>query len=1126
MADGENRGRRSRLSPAREALLSQRLSAGIQKLGSGGTIPPRTGGGPAPLSFAQQRIWFLDRVRPASSFYNIADAVLLSGALDVDALEWSLGEIARRHETLRTRFGNAAGDLAPEVLPPEPFLLERRDLSTLPEAERREAAHLLATTEIRRPFDILRDRLFRGTLVRLKPDEHVLVLALHHLVGDGWSMGVLVRELAHLYGGHVRGDRPPLPPLPIQYGDFAAWQRTQVESEAWRRQLEYWRRKLAPPLPALELPLDRPRPPTPTFRGARLAVTFPRALVGAVQSFGAGVNATPFMVMLAAWKAVLHRYTGQDDLVVGSPIANRNLVELEPLIGFFVNSFALRTDLSGDPTFSELVARVRQTALDAYANQDFPFDRLVEELQPQRVLIQNPIFQTVFAFQNAPIPPLELPGLTLRVLDVHDGTAKFDLLCTVVERSGEYEVALEYNTDLYGPERMARMLEHYRTLLEDAVRRPGARISALRLMLPAEERRLLVEWSGRDVAWDPPSCLHEIFEAQVARTPDRVAVVHGPRRLTYAELETRANQLAHHLRGLGVGPETPVGIGTGRRVETAVAVLGVLKAGGTFVPLDPRYPRDRLAYILSDTQPRVALATGEAAGAFEGVQVLRLDDDWAAIAASPGARLPREVGPDHVAYIVYTSGSTGRPKGIAMRHRPVSNLIAWHASITAIPDGGRTLQFASLNFDVSFQELFGTWRLGGEVHFIDEEERRDPRALLRFLRQHRIQRLFTPMVMLQALAEAAGDAGAEPPEWLREVFAGGEPLQISREVDALFRRIDCALHNHYGPSECHVVTDNTLLPPPDGWPARPPIGLPIPNLRLYVLDRHGRPLPTGIPGELYVGGDVQARGYWNRPGVTAERYVPDPFGGGSGTRLYRTGDLVRWLENGQLEFLGRLDHQVKIRGFLVDPVEVQAVLDQNRAIRDSVVIADGAGGGRRLIAYFVPATDPPPSADELRSFLKARLPDYMIPSAFAALPVLPVDPNGKVDRKALPPVSSLDPAGRERVAPRTESERMLCEIWREVLRAEHVGVEDNFFDAGGHSLLLLQVQTQIRQLRGREVSVVDLFRYPTVAALARYLDEEGGPGEDVEARVSTRLASAGRQAELRKSLRSPESEED
>jgi amino acid adenylation domain-containing protein len=1052
---------------------------------------------PLPLSYAQQRLWFIHQLEALDTAYTLPFAFRARGVLRAEVLGETLNEVVRRHEVLRTAFGTQAGEPVQLVAPFRRTALPLEDLGEVPEGEREETALRLAREEAQAPFDLERGPLFRARLVRLGADDHLLLLSLHHIVSDGWSLGVLVREVAALYAAFSNGEPSPLSELPVQYADFAAWQREWLRGEVLETQLSYWRRQLAGSAAALALPTDRPRPPALSFRGARLRFELPAELNDELKRLSRGEGATLFMVLLAAFQTLLYRYTGQDDITVGTPIANRQRGEIEPLIGFFVNTLALRTDLSGDPTFRQLLARVRETTLGAYAHQDVPFEKLVEELHLDRDLSRNPLFQVMFALQSAPVGELELPGLKLRPQQFDDGTARFDMEWHLWEQGGALGGILVYSTDLFDEATARRMLAHFEGLLATIVRAPEGCITELPLLGREEESLLLGEWQQTDAAFAREKCVHELFEEQAALAPDADAVVYGGARLSYRELDEHSNRLARLLRRRGVRCDDVVGVCAERSPEMMVAVLAVLKAGAAYLPLDPEYPQERLAFMLEDSGVRVLLTHERLDERLpRGGRVehrIRLDADWHEAASEDGGALTKVALPESLAYVIYTSGSTGTPKAVAMPHRPLVNLVGFQRGRSRASARPRTLQFASLSFDVSFQETFSTLASGATLVLIGEEARRDSAALLGVLREERVERLFLPFVALHYLAETIGREG-EPPPSLREVNTAGEQLKITRAVRSMFAALPgCVLDNHYGPSETHLVSAFRLEGDAADWPHLPPVGRPISNTRLYVLDQRLRPVPVGVAGELYVGGECLSRGYLKRPGATALRFVPDAFGNEAGGRLYKTGDLVRWLAAGELEFLGRADHQVKIRGFRVEPGEIEAALREHASVGDAVVLArETAGGEKRLAAYVVGAgVGAAPGVGELRGYLREKLPEYMVPAAFVVLEEFPLTPSGKVNRLALPaPGEARDEEARVYVAPRTPTEELLAGLWSEVLGVERAGADDNFFDLGGHSLLATQLMSRVREAFRIELPLRRLFESPTPAALAACVDAE------------------------------------
>ena len=1074
-------------------------------------------------SFAQERLWFLNRFEPGSAFYNVPAASRLRGPVDLAALRRTLDEIVRRHEALRTTIAEREGQpvqvIAPALALPFP-VVERRDL---PPAEREREAARLAAEEAQLPFDLERGPLLRCTLVRFAADDALLLVTLHHIVSDAWSLGIFFGEISALYEGFARRRPVELPELPVQYADFAQWQREWLRGEVLERFLAFWRGQLAGAPAVLELPTDHPRPEVQTFRGALTHFALPAALAGALSALGQRLGATLFMTLLAVYAALLERYTGQRDIVIGSPIANRNRAEIEGVIGFFVNTLVVRVELAAEASFVELVERVADGTLAGYDHQDLPFEKLVAELQPQRDLGRNPLFQVMFSLQNTPTLAANMVSADPRMAEVGTGTAKFDLALLMGESAGTVTGAAEYNTDLFDAVTIERLVEHFLNLLGSAAADPGRRLSELEISSGAERQQLLALARGAAAPFPRAACLHHLFEEQAARTPAAVAASFAGAALTYRELDARANRLARRLRALGLGPGSCAGIALERSPTMLVGILGVLKAGAACVPLDPAYPAPRIAFMLADSRAavvlseeriaerlpasaaRVLLLGSEAAGPQEGAGALDGDgEDGSAEALG----LPGGATADDLLYVIYTSGSTGQPKGVAMGHRALVNLVWWQNRRSRLPPGACTLQFTSLSFDVSFQEIFSTLSTGGRLALASEETRKDPVELLRRLAEERVERLFLAPVALQQLAETALRS-ALVPDALREVVAAGEQLKISAEISGFLDRLEGAvLDNQYGPSESHIVSGFVLHGPAAAWPALPPIGRAIANASIHLLDAELRPVPAGVPGELYIGGEALARGYLDRPDLTAERFVPDCCGGEPGARLYRSGDLGRLLPGpqGDIQFLGRRDHQVKIRGFRIELAEVEIHLKRHPAVRAAAVAArEGGPAGRRLVAYLVGgAGEPPgageaPSASHLRSFLLRELPEHMVPSAFVWLAAMPLLPSGKVDRRALPPPGQERPELKPAfVAPRTPLEAQLSEIWQEVLRVERVGMEDNFFDLGGHSLLATQVASRVRDRFAVEIPLRRLFEAPTVAGLAVSLVESRADEERLD----------------------------
>jgi amino acid adenylation domain-containing protein len=1061
-------------------------------------ILPVPRNGDLALSFAQQRLWFFDQLEPGLPAYNIPAAVRLKGPLNLAALEQSLNEIVKRHESLRTTFGKVEGRPMQAIAPTLTINLPVVDLRKLPAGERETEVRRLVTAEAQRPFDLSQGPLLRGTVLRLGDEEHVGLLTMHHIVSDGWSTGILIREMATLYVAFCAGGSSPLPTLPIQYADFAHWQRQWLQGEVLETQIAYWKEQLAGAPALIDLPTDHPRPAVQTFRGAHQSLVLPKRLQEGFKALSRQEGVTQFMTLLAAFKVLLYRYTSQDDLIVGTPIANRNRLETEGLIGFFVNALVLRTDLSGNPSFRELLRRVREVCLGAYGHQDLPFDRLVEELHVQRDLSRNPLFQVMVVLHNASLRTVELPGLTLSFVEGDSETAHFDLTLQIVDTEQGLTAALVYNTDLFEVGTIARMLGNFQTLLEAVVADPEQRLSDLPLLTEAERQQLLVEWNDTKTDCPQDLCIHQLFEAQVERTPDAIAVVFEAEQLTYGELNRRANQLAHHLRALGVGPEVLVALCLERSLEMVIGLLGILKAGGAFVPLDPAYPKERLAFMLKDAQVPVLLTQERLVAGLpeQEAKVICLDSGWETIARESGENPGISTLPENLAYVIYTSGSTGQPKGVLVSHGSIADH-CWNAQrYYELDSHDVVLQFASLSFDMSVEEILPTLIVGARL-VVMGANLWPPAEFHRKVSEFGLTVIDVPPAYWQELArEWAGVPDLVPNIQPRLFIVGGDTMLP--EVLKLWQRTPVSsirLLNAYGPTETTITaTAFEIAPRPDenATYQRVPIGRPLANTQIYILDSFLHPVPIGVQGELYIGGTGVARGYLNRPELTAEKFIPDPFSAVLGARMYKTGDLARYRPDGNIEFLGRADHQVKIRGFRIELGEIEAVLGQHTAVRAAVVLArEDAPAEKRLVAYVVADS----TADELRRFLKDKLPEYMVPAVVVLLKALPVTPNGKVDRRALPaPDRSRPELEKAFVAPRDDLELQLAHIWEEVLGVRPVGVRDNFFELGGHSLLAVRLFALIEKRLGKKLPLTAVFQGATVEHLAGVLRQPATPG--------------------------------
>jgi amino acid adenylation domain-containing protein/FkbH-like protein len=1038
-----------------------------------------------PLSFAQQRLWFLDQLEPNSPLYNVPTVVRMSGVLDVEALRRALDALMARHDSLRTRFVDAEGSPTQLVDKSLRLNLSVHDLSDRPVARRDEEAQALVRAEVNRPFNLSAGPPVRATLIRVQSDDHWFVLNIHHIVSDEWSLKICFRELSELYAANCEQRAPQLPELAIQYADYSVWQRESLKGEMLEEQLAFWREQLKGTPPVLELPTDHPRPAMQTFRGTIQSRVLRRELAESLTQLGARHGATLFMVTLAAFKALLNRYTQQEDVVIGSPIAGRNRMETEPLIGFFVNTLLLRTDVSGDPAFEELLRRVRETTLNAYAHEELPFEKLVENLHPERAATHMPFTRVMFVLQNSTLEEMTWPNLTLRFVECETGTAKFDVTMVLQVTERGLVLQAEYNRDLFEANSIDRLLEHFEILLEGIAADPRRRLSELPLLSEAERQQVVVEWNKTTTEYPRDKCIHELFEAQVERTPDAVAVVFGTQSVTYEELNHRANRLAHYLKKYSVGPDVLVGICLDRSVEMIVGMLAILKAGGAYLPIEATYPRERLTFMLADSETPVLLTQHRLVARMpKPTHVLCLDSDWELIARESRRNLPRAGTPDNLAYVIYTSGSTGTPKGVAVPHHAVNRLVL-NTNYIQFSQDDRVAQVSNASFDAATFEIWGALLNGATLVGITRDVSLSPKDFARELREQKISAMFLTAALFNQVAAEAPDAFAT----VRTMMFGGEAGDPKSVARVLKHNPPQRLVNGYGPTEnttfsaCYEV--RTM--PDDATTV--PIGRPISNSQCYILDAQRNPIPIGVPGELHVGGEGLARGYWNRAQLTAQKFIPNPFR--EGELIYKTGDLARWLPDGNIEFLGRLDEQVKIRGFRVELGEIESVLSRHPAVRESVVSMRKDETGRdRLVAYYVASGRRVPPFDELLRFLKERLPEHMVPSTFVPLDALPLTPNGKVDRKALPEPGKNRPLVEGLATPRDAVELKLTEIWESVLDVHPIGIEDKFFDLGGHSLLAVKLIAQIEKIFGRRLRVATVFQSPTIEQLAAVIREE------------------------------------
>jgi amino acid adenylation domain-containing protein len=1036
-----------------------------------------------PASYAERRLWFLDRLEPNSAAYTVPLAVRLRGMLDVGALRQALDALVARHESLRTVFTLIDGVPNRVVRPPQRVSLPVTDLSRHGDAQAR--ALSLVREDSAQPFDLEAGPLLRAGLLRLGEDEHIFVLTLHHIVVDGWSIGVLKRELSDLYSASLEGRPANLPELSLQYGDFAAWQEEWTQSGALDGELDYWRAQLAGAPPLLELPTDRPHPTKQSFRGASLGTTLPKSLVERVKALGEQERTTPFMTLLAAFGVLLSRYSGQEDVVVASPVANRDRIELEGVIGLFVNTLALRVNLEGEPSFRQLLGRVREVSLGAYSNQHLQFEKLVEELNPERHLGRPPIAQVLFAVGDAMGQgSFELQGLESAPVPRGRQTAKFDLSMFAVERPDGLRLSFEYCTEIFNEATVVRMLDHYRVLLEGAVAEPERPVGELPLLTDREQSQLLLDWNRTERPFPADRCVHELFEDEAERRPAAIALSTNGERISYRELNERANRLAHRLRGLGVGPEDLVGICLERGIDLIVAMLATLKAGGAYVPLDPDYPLERLEFMLEDTAAPVLISETSLAPRLPsfGGALLCLDAASDEIAGEPSVNPRAGAQSDNLAYVMYTSGSTGRPKGAMIEHRAICRLVKG-ADYADFGLDQVFLQLAPVSFDASTFEIWGALLNGARLAIFPPE----PPTIENLAATLRREGVTTLWLTAALFHHVAGEAPSTF-TGLRQLLSGGDVLAVEHVRTAVEALRGGRFVNGYGPTEtttfacCHQIT----APTEPGESV--PIGRPIANTDVYVLDGRRNPVPIGVVGELYIGGPGVARGYLNRPELTAERFVEHPFNRRPGARLYRTGDRVRYRQNGTIEFLGRFDDQVKVRGFRVEPGEVEAALIAHPSILEAAVVARRQPDGNQgLLAYFV-ASAPAPTTTALRGFLAERLPGYMLPAALVALEEFPRTPSGKLDRRALPEPTERPELEQSYVAPQTETEAALVEIWRDVLALDKIGIHEDFFELGGHSLTAVRLFAAIERKLDARLPLSALFEKPTIAALAEMIE--------------------------------------
>lgn len=1082
--------RLSSLSPERQALVQKLIQQQKSKALPTTILPQPRGKQALPLSFAQERLWFIHQLDPQNAAYNVPAAYWLYGQLDVMALKHSLDALIRRHEVLRTQFVSVEGRPLQQILSSWQLNISVIDLSGYSADEERQIVDCCIEEEATHPFNLAQDLPIRAKILRLK-EGHILLVTLHHIVSDTWSSRIAARDIQAFYQIYGRYESPTLPSLPIQYADYAVWQRQWLQGERLERLLTFWRETLAGATHTLELPTDYPRSSSLSSHGSRHHFTLSKDLTILLKHLSQQQEVTLFMLLLAAYQVLLFRYTGQEDFLIGSPISNRNRPEIAELIGYFANTLAFRADLRGNPSFITLLHRVRNICLSAYEHEELPLAQLIEAIQVERSLDRHPLFQVTFSLQSANFGLLTLPGLTIQPIPVESSTTKFDLTLSLVEESTHLAGYFEYNVDLFAAETIARLTAHWQQLLTTVVLNPEQKVANLSLFTEQEYNQFVFDWNVTPEITSPATGIHQLFQAQAVCSPDNQAIValgetaQFTSSLTYQELDHYANQLAHYLQTLGVCPDTRVGVCMERSTDVFVAILGILKAGGAYVPLDPAYPLERLAFMINDSQAQIvltqhALQTSLSIG---GTQAVCLDRDWPVIASYPTTPPLERITAVNLAYIIYTSGSTGQPKGVSVTHQNLIHSTQARLAYYQEPIQ-RFLLLSSLAFDSSLAGVFGSLCGGGTLYLPTSEQQRDVKQLINFITKYRITHtLCLPALYALMLAES------DPPQLtsLTTVIVAGEACTPELVQQHQLQLPQNKLFNEYGPTEAtvwssvyacrvdEVIKTGTV-----------PIGKPIPNMNLYILDNQLQPVPIGVAGELYIAGIGLARGYHQRPGVTAEKFLPHPFSRQPGDRLYKTGDLVRYQSDGQIQFLGRVDHQMKIRGFRIEIREIEIVLEQHPQVQQAVVVGhEGKLGERKLTGYVTYTEAHPISQLQLRSFLQQRLPAYMIPAHFVCLPALPLLPNGKVNRRALPPPDRTNRQGSDTAAPpQTVIEQKLHNIWTELLEQKQIGIYDNFFELGGHSLLATQLASRICRTFQLELPLKAIFETPTIAGLA------------------------------------------
>lgn len=1039
-------------------------------------------------SFAQQRLWLLDQFSEGGSHYNIYRAEKLSGELDLQALLSSINTLIQRHEVLRTCFSAVDGQPMQNILDDLTIELPVIDLSSERSALAEQQSLQVIKDEVSKPFNLKQAPLFRARVIKTGDQDYILLLVIHHIIADGWSMEIINRELGALYHAYTNGLPSPLDDLPIQYADYALWQRDWLQGDVLQKQLDYWRQELRE-VPTLDLPTDKPRPSVQTFHGAVYQSHLPEDLILQLQKISQSQGATLFMTMLAAFQILLSRYTHQHDIAVGSPVAGRSLPEIENLIGFFVNTLVFRADLSANPSFTDFLQQVRSRCMEAYTHQDVPFEKLVEEIKPPRDMSRNPFFQVMLAFQNSPAHDLQLWNMESHGKLVVNESAKFDITVFLNSEDGCIKTKIQYNTDLYQASTIERFFNHYANLLKAVCQQPLTSISSLPILSSRERHQLLVEWNDTDVDYPADLCMDAWFERQVESTPDAIAIKVGEDSINFSILNEKANQLARFFRKQDIGADNLIGICLDRNIDMVISIMAVLKAGAAYVPLDPSYPDERLAYMIEDSGARIIITQQAYADRLQSGHglIVNLDKEWQEIAKYQKTNLARIHRPEHLAYVIYTSGSTGKPKGVMIEHRNLVSHI--HCCVNQFGDEARQgiLATTSLNFDLSVLEIFTPLVVGGKIIMLDNVLQIDKQAIT----NEAVLLNTVPSVMSELLELDM------IPDTVNTLILGGELLSQTL-VDKIYKQTSInKIFDNYGPSEATGFSINAVRT----LNGRPTIGRPVENEQVYILDNALNPVPIGVTGEIHIAGAGLGRGYLNQPALTAEKFIQHAFSDGDSMRLYKTGDLARYGEDGCIEYLGRIDHQVKIRGFRIELGEIETSLQQHPAIRESTVIARlDTEGQAQLLAYVVMKNNQVAEDSEIRQFIKQWLPDYMLPSHIVRLPKLPLMPNGKVDRNALPvpePVTMNE--SDDYIAPKNPTEQEVALIWQQVLNLDSVDIHDSFFDIGGHSLLATRVISRIQQKFGYAVPLRVIFESPTIAAIAAVLDQNDGTVTRIQA---------------------------